>query len=247
MQAESTTNERGTRPRGKNMPSWNHAPMLQAVKQVHSQCYIARKHAQINRQPRRLEFTLSHTKQTPAAQINRQQIATSKITHSRISNHHNQHAEQALSRHSSLATRHCRSNRHTPRLESAISHRKQTLGASSNRHFLQVSASHQLQIAATDRPPQGASNIVSNRRWQILEINVNLSKQTIAPRSNRHKNAMFASRMGQRDAILNCQNLASQPRVTNHESPITNHYSPITAVCASVKPMREYPHAKNTK
>jgi hypothetical protein len=243
MQAESTTNERGTRPRGKNTPSWNHAPMLQAMKQTHSQCYIPRKHAQINRQPRRLEFTLSHTKQTHAAQINRQQIATSKITHSRISDHHSQHAEQALSRHSSLATRHCRSNRHTPRLENAISHRKQTLGASSNRHFLQVSASHQLQIAATDRPPQVASNIVSNRQWQILEINVNLSKQTIAPRSNRHKNA-----------ILNCQNLASQPRVTNHESlitnhesPITNHYSPTTAVCASAEPMREYPHAKNNE
>ena len=61
----------------------------------------------------------------------------------------------------------------------------------SNRHFLQVSASHQRRIAAMDRPPQTASNTVSNRQWQILEINVNLSKQTIAPRSNRHKNAIL--------------------------------------------------------
>jgi hypothetical protein len=78
----------------------------------------------------------------------------------------------------------------------------------SNRHFLQVSASHQLPIADAHRPTHN----VSNRQWQILEINVNLSKQTIAPRSNRHKNA-----------ILNCQNLVSQPRVTNHQSLLTNH------------------------
>ena len=91
----------------------------------------------------------------------------------------------------SRITRHCPSNRHTPRLENAISHRKQTLGTRSNRHFLQVSASHQRRIVDANRPPQFPSNIVSNRQWQILEINVNLSKQTIAPRSNRHKNAVI--------------------------------------------------------
>jgi hypothetical protein len=42
-----------------------------------SQCYIAKNHAKINRQPRRLEIILSHTKQTPAHQINRQLSATS--------------------------------------------------------------------------------------------------------------------------------------------------------------------------
>jgi hypothetical protein len=141
-------------------------------------------HYKINRQPRRLEFTLSRTKQTPAPQINRQQITTSKIS---ISNRHNQKFAQTPTRHSSLATRHCRSNRHTARLENAISHRKQTLGTRSNRHFLQVSASHQLPIAKAHHPTYN----VSNRQWQILEINVNLSKQTIAPRSNQHKNAFI--------------------------------------------------------
>ncbi len=126
------------------------------------QCYIPaltdndrRSPRKINRQPRRLEFTISHTKQTPTLQINRQQSATSTIT-----NHDSQITSQARS----------------------------------NRHFLQVSASHQCRIAATNRPPQAASKNVSNRQWQILEINVNLSKQTIAPRSNRHKNAFAAPR-----------------------------------------------------
>ena len=87
----------------------------------------------------------------------------------------------------SRITRHCLI---AQRLENAISRRKQT-SAHSNRHFLQVSASHQRRIAAMDRPPQTAADTVSNRQWQILEINVNLSKQTIAPRSNRHKNAIL--------------------------------------------------------
>ena len=98
---------------------------------------------------------------------------------------------QSAFREGSRITRHSRSNRHTPRLENAISRRKQTLGTPSNRHFLQGSASHNLRIANVDRPPQAASKNVSNRQWQILEINVNLSKQTIAPRSNRHKNAVI--------------------------------------------------------
>ncbi|MGA8021934.1 MAG: hypothetical protein WCC18_03795, partial [Candidatus Acidiferrales bacterium] len=80
-----------------------------------------------------------------------------------------------------------------------------------------------------DRPPQAASKSVSNRQWQILEINVNLSKQTIAPRSNRHKNA-----------LIKCQkSRATTPR---HESRFT-----ALAVCASAEPMREYRHEKNTK
>jgi len=88
--------------------------------------------------------------------------------------------------HESQTTSHSLSNRHTPRLENAMSRRKQTLGASSNRHFLQVSASRQHQIPDAHHPPHN----ISNRQWQILENNVNLSKQTIAPRSNRHKNAV---------------------------------------------------------
>jgi hypothetical protein len=161
----------------------------------HRQCYIPApastshsaliaSHYKINRKPRRLEFTLSRTKQTPAPPINRQQITTSKTTHP---NRHNQNAAPAPTRHSSRITSHARSNRHSVRLENAISPRKQTLGTLSNRHFLQVSASHNHRTTVTNRP----AHKVSNRQWQILEINVNLSKQTIAPRSNRHKNAIL--------------------------------------------------------
>jgi hypothetical protein len=39
----------------------------------------AHHHRQINRQPRRLESSVSHTKQTPAPPINRQQFTTSRI------------------------------------------------------------------------------------------------------------------------------------------------------------------------
>jgi hypothetical protein len=194
-------------PPGKTLPKIRTAPpSCRATRQLaaekshvtyvtsHRQCYISApastchssriaSHRKINRQPRRLVFTLSRTKQTPAPQINRQQITTSKITHP---NRHNQNVAPAPTRRSSLGTRHCRSNRHTPRLENAVSRRKQTLGARSNRHFLQVSASHQLPIANAHRTPHN----ISNRQWQILEINVNHSKQTIAPRSNRHKNAV---------------------------------------------------------
>ena len=212
MHSATTATGRPLPPSGKTLPKNRPAPLsCRPARQLaapkphvtnvtsHRQCYAQApastrhssriaSHYKINRQPRRLEFTLSRTKQTPAPQINRQQITTSKIS---ISNCHNQKFAQTPTRHSSLATRHCRSNRHTARLENAISHRKQTLGTRSNRHFLQVSASHQRRIASASRPPQVAGKIISNRQWQILEINVNLSKQTIAPRSNQHKNAFI--------------------------------------------------------
>jgi hypothetical protein len=208
MHSATTATGRPLPPPGKTLPKNRPAPLscrpahqLAAPKPhvtnvtSHRQCYIEApastrhssritSHPKINRQPRRLEFTVSRTKQRPAPQINRQQITTSKIS---ISNRHSQKFAQTPTRHSSLATRHCRSNRHSVRLENAISPRKQTLGTRSNRHFLQVSASHQLPTANAHRPTHN----VANRQWQILEINVNLSKQTIAPRSNQHKNAFI--------------------------------------------------------
>ena len=71
MQTVSMTNEQGMKTTGKSTLSWNYAPMLQAMKQARSQCYIPRKHPKINRQLRRLEVTLSHTKQTSATRSNR--------------------------------------------------------------------------------------------------------------------------------------------------------------------------------
>jgi hypothetical protein len=208
MHSATTATGRPLPPPGKSLPRNRPAPLsCRATHQLaaakphvtyvtsHRQCYIeapastrhssrVKSHRKINRKPRRLEFAVSPTKQRSAPQINRQQIATFKIS---ISNRHNQKFAQTPTRHSSLATRHRRSNRHTARLENAISHRKQTLGTRSNRHFLQVSASHQLPIAKAHHPTHN----VSNRQWQILENNVNLSKQTIAPRSNQHKNAFI--------------------------------------------------------
>jgi hypothetical protein len=86
--------------------------MLQAVLIDNSR----RSPAKINRQPRRLEIRVTHTKQTPATQFNRQRFATWQITN-----------------HESQITSHARSNRHTSRLENAVSHRKQTLASRSNR------------------------------------------------------------------------------------------------------------------
>ncbi len=130
------------------------------------QCYIPalidnrrRSPRKINRQPRRLESAISPTKQTPTPQINRQHFSTSRVTN-----------------HYSPITTHSLSNRHTSRLENAISRRKQTLGTLPNRHFLQVSGSHQRPIADAHRPPQVASNIISNRQSQILEITKNPTK-----------------------------------------------------------------------
>ena len=115
--------------------------------------------AKINRQPRRLEILVSRRKQTPAPPINRQHFSTSQITH-----------------HNSPITTHSLSNRHTSRLENTISHRKQTLGAVSNRHFLQVSGSHQRRIADAHRPPHVTTHIISNRQCKILEITKNPTK-----------------------------------------------------------------------
>jgi hypothetical protein len=133
-------------------PIQRNVTMLQAVLIDNAH----RSHAKINRQPCRLEITATHTKQKPATQINRQQIATSRITHPSIS------------------------NRHSPRLENAISHRKRTRGALSNRHFLQVSECHQHRIAATARPPRVASNIVSNRQSRILEFTKSPTKTPLS-------------------------------------------------------------------
>lgn len=61
-----------------------------------SHCYIQPKIAEINRKPCRLEIAVSHTKQTPKAQINRKLSCTSR-----------KQFRRANSSHSSLTTSHC--------------------------------------------------------------------------------------------------------------------------------------------
>ena len=76
-------------------------------------------HAEINRQPGRLETVVTRTKQTPATQINRE-VSGAVLS----------------SDYDSQITPHAPSNRHTSRLENAVTHSKQTAATSSNRHFL---------------------------------------------------------------------------------------------------------------
>jgi hypothetical protein len=249
MHSATTATGRPLPPPGKSLPKHRPAPLsCRSARQLaapklhvtyvtsHRQCYIpapaptphasrATSHAKINRKPCRLEITLSRTKQTPAPQINRQQITTSKTTHP---NRHNQNAAPAPTRHSSQITSHARSNRHSVRLENAISPRKQTLGTRSNRHFLQVSASHQLQTANAHRP----TNNVSNRQWQILEINVNLSKQTIAPRSNQHKN-VFIKRQKSRIAAACRDSEVKRQLRARHAVPLRTAKSTARSGCAT--------------
>jgi hypothetical protein len=155
-----------------------------------SRCYIhvsrITNHPKTNRQPGRLESIVTHTKQTPATQINRQEIATSQITHRVISN---RHTAPALTRHFSPVTDHCLSNRHTPRLENAKNPIKTHLSALlivTKARFPRPSPRHE----NNGRGSRPTSSVVSNRQWQILECNVNHTKQTTAGRSNRH---FFAS------------------------------------------------------
>ncbi len=200
-----------------------------------------RKYFQINRQPRRLEITVSRTKQTSETQINRQQIATSRITHPCISNRRNQHAAlwttdrvPWLTDHYSPITTHCLSNRHTPRLENAISHRKQTRGTLSSRHFLQVPASHQRRVAVPDRPPQVASRIVSNRQSQILEFAKNSTKTPFSSVLIDTKTRFLRPRQGLGAWVRGSQN--TDHGFTGHQSLLTNHASLLPVIYSSHTP-----------
>jgi hypothetical protein len=162
----------------------------------HRQCYVqahastrhssrVTSHDEINRKPRRLEFVISPTKQTPAAQFNRRQTANSRITN-------------------------------LPRWR----------------------AGHYSPITTHSR---------SNRQWQILEITVNLSKQTMAPRSNRHKNAIFGSRFPTRPR-RSPKRVGRGPRLTIHSSCLNQtldaaHSVPRPLVPPQYPPVRNFPHA----
>ncbi len=143
-------------------------------------------HAEINRQPRRLESIVSHTKQTPAPQINRQQmrtlhpaffagLATSQITNRVTSNRHSQHSAATLPRQLSLVTHHRRSNRHTPRLEMIKNPTK--------THFSAVLIVTKVRFLCRGRLLENSARgshstrfVISNRQWQILEFNVTIHK-----------------------------------------------------------------------
>ncbi len=77
------------------------------------------RHCLFNRQPCRLEITVTHTKETPATQINRQLSGT-----------------WCSANHNSPITNKTPSNRQWQILEFNVTHTKQTTAPRSNRHFL---------------------------------------------------------------------------------------------------------------
>ena len=71
-----------------------------------SQCYISGNPAKFNRQPRRLEMILSHTKQTPAHEINRQLFGTFEMQPEKLAASIQRVAIQLFTNHHSLITNH---------------------------------------------------------------------------------------------------------------------------------------------
>ena len=157
----------------------------------------------INRQPRRLESIVTHTRQTPAPQINRQQmrtlhpafsagLAAPQSTNRVTSNRHTRHSAPTLTRRLSLVTHHRRSNRHTSRLE--------IIKNPTKTHFSAVLIVTKARFLRRGRLPEISARgsrstrpVISNRRWQILEFTVTTTKQTVGPRSNRHYFAVVKS------------------------------------------------------
>ena len=187
MHSATTATGRPLPPPGASLPNNRPAPVsCRAARQLAAakphvtsqlQCYIPalidnrrRSQRQFNRQPVRLEFAISPTKQTPAPQFNRQQIATSRFT-----------------THSSR-------NACAPRIAAALLDTNgRFLRNNNSRNSFKTNDrvnSYSIQTATLAAKCTTAGS-VSNRQSQILEIAVNLSKQTIAPRSNRHKNAFI--------------------------------------------------------
>ena len=200
MRSATTATGRPLSPPGKTLPKNRPAPLTSraprhpAAPKPHvtsqRQCYIPApavtrhsplitRHCKFNRQPARLEFAISPTKQTPAPQFNRQLFGTFEIQSCTLAILIQRIAAPFFTNYESRFTSHAVSNRHSPRLENATSHRKQTLGTLSNRHFLQGPRSHQRRMAITDCPPHVATSIASNRQYKILDFTKNPTKTHI--------------------------------------------------------------------
>ena len=128
---------------------------------------VTQAHCRFNRQPRRLEFTVSPTKQTLAPQINRQQIATPQITD-----------------HYSPITTHSRSNRQWQILEINVNLSKQTIAPRSNRHknaFIKCQKSH---IGGWPSPLQSTAAVVSSSPVVRQEERTDYCEKRVATRQN---------------------------------------------------------------
>ena len=107
--------------------------------------------------------------------------------------------------HVSSIANHPKFNRKPRRLESIVSRTKQTPATQINRQLSATScnthrdaSNHHNRLSApalTCRLLLVTHHCLSNRQWQILEFTVTHTKQTTAPRSNRHFFAISASRL----------------------------------------------------
>ena len=200
--------------------------------------------AEINRQRRRLEITVTHTKETPATPINRQLSGTLRCAN-----------------HNLPITNKTPSNPQWQILEFTVTHTKQTTAPRSNRHFLrcvnfQIQQSQEFyrtRPAPEDQPSTldfQFSPFVSNRNNTSFKIAGNSLKINIERNPNRNTNrelrlAPFLRSHTPAPAALTAQHAsptmkmrrrersktapvaaafrAPRNTVANHESLITNH------------------------
>ena len=169
--------------------------------------------------PTRHENASSHD--CPASRIPSNSHPTS------LAPHHFSHAIPAIS------------NRHTSRLENAISCRRQTIATRSNRQFFAfpsaelpgVISSDRLSLVArlTLRRVSRTFAAISNRQWQILENDVSHRKQTFATRSNRQLFAMLKPAF----ARVIC---SDRPSHNAPRAPLPQHYNLGVVLCRAHAP-----------
>jgi hypothetical protein len=228
------------RPRARARTSATAAPytsMLHCYKR-HSPCSshssLTTSHCLFNRQPRRLEFTVTHTKETPATQINRQLSGPSRNTN-----------------HNLPITNKTPSNRQWQILEFNVTHTKQTTAPRSNQHFLrfvnlQIPHSREFHRAraAFEGPPSTLdvqpSRSVSNRNNVSFKIAGNSLK--IRAERNPNRNTKRESRPAFHKSPITASDRAQTPARTaltaQHASPTMKMQARKRAVANVVRPAR---------
>jgi hypothetical protein len=124
-------------------------------------------------------LTLAHQAAAPMFAKSRASARTPAATASYNSMLHCYKPASLFTSHSSLVTSHGHFNRQARRLETTVTHTKETPATPINRQLSGTlcSANHNSPIT---------NNAPSNRQWQILEFIVTRTKQTPASRSNRN-------------------------------------------------------------
>jgi hypothetical protein len=128
--------------------------------------------------PTARHLTLARQAATPVLSKSHARALTSAATAPSSSMLHCYNRDSLFTNHSSRITSHCLFNRQARRLETTVTHTKETPATPINRQLSGTlcSANHNSPIT---------NNAPSNRQWQILEFIVTRTKQTPASRSNR--------------------------------------------------------------